>query len=179
MIERAYDRVTRVLLLLLVGSAIAALLCTVPGSGQLSTGRRRLSVVDASAAGFHVIDTKHIVRDVPYVEIIGNDQQLLHVMLAPGQACWAEPGCMIHCDNHVRTEVDVGTGGCFGCFKRVIIAGDSLVRVHWRNTDTVRSRMVALGATFPAQVVPINLDAWHGEVFVKRRCFLAAFDPDI
>lgn len=130
-------------------------------------------------SGFDVVDTKAIVSGVPGIEIIGDDQQMLHITLQPDSACWAEPGCMIHCDNAVRSIVDAGMGGCFGCIKRVCIAGDSVFRVHWKNTDAAAPKIVGFGANFPAKVVPVQLDAWHGEVFVKRHAFLAAMDPHI
>mmetsp|Transcript_45276 Transcript_45276/g.73452 ORF Transcript_45276/g.73452 Transcript_45276/m.73452 type:complete len:251 (+) Transcript_45276:64-816(+) len=130
-------------------------------------------------AQFHVVDTRHMLQGTPGVEIIGDDQQMLHITLKPGQSCWAEPGCMIHCDMSVKSIVDAGTGGCFGVIKRVFLAGDSLFRVHWTNTDNTSDKVVGLGANFPAKVVPVNLDEWHGEVFVKRHAFLAAMDPQI
>lgn len=120
-----------------------------------------------------------MLRSADGLEIVGDDQQMLHILLTPGQACWAEPGCMIHCDNSIVAKVDAGTGGCFGCIKRVLLAGDSLFRVHWTNTDTSKPKTVGLGPNFPAKIVPVNLDEYHNEVFVKRKAFLAAMDPNI
>eukprot|EP00747_Dinoflagellata_sp_TGD_P198697 gnl/TRDRNA2_/TRDRNA2_71764_c1_seq1.p1 gnl/TRDRNA2_/TRDRNA2_71764_c1~~gnl/TRDRNA2_/TRDRNA2_71764_c1_seq1.p1 ORF type:complete len:250 (-),score=36.44 gnl/TRDRNA2_/TRDRNA2_71764_c1_seq1:109-858(-) len=130
-------------------------------------------------AGFNVVDTRGMPLNSAGFEIIGGDQQVLHMTLSPGESCWAEPGCMIYCDNEVRSQVDAGNDGCFGMFKRVCCAGDSLFRTHWKNTDGAKSTVVVFGANFPAKVIPVNLDEWRGEVFVKYGAFLAAQDPYI
>eukprot|EP00746_Dinoflagellata_sp_MGD_P116242 gnl/MRDRNA2_/MRDRNA2_52133_c0_seq1.p1 gnl/MRDRNA2_/MRDRNA2_52133_c0~~gnl/MRDRNA2_/MRDRNA2_52133_c0_seq1.p1 ORF type:complete len:344 (+),score=49.51 gnl/MRDRNA2_/MRDRNA2_52133_c0_seq1:31-1032(+) len=128
---------------------------------------------------FHVVNTKDMLGKVPHIRIVGDDQQMLHIILSPGEECWSEPGCMIHCDNEIRPQVDFGNDGCFGCFKRACVAGISLVRDRWKNMDRDKPKMLGLGAAFPAKVIPVNLDAWQGEIFVKHHSFLAAIDPNI
>lgn len=111
------------------------------------------------------------------MEIIGDDDQMLHVTLKPEQQIWAEPGVMVHCANEIKSFVSGGTG-CFQALKRSCATG-SAWRVHWKNTDPSKDNVLGLAAHFPGKVVPIKMEEWNGEVFVKQDHFLAAMDPDL
>lgn len=132
----------------------------------------------------HEVDTRHTARclqqevDAPRFEIVGVDQQMLHIRLAPSDRICAEFGSMVHCDKDVRGVMDVSTGGCLGGLKRMCLGSNSLALVKWQNTSKSETKIIGLTARFPAKVVPINLTQFGGEVFVKENAFLAANEPD-
>jgi len=128
-------------------------------------------------SGLQALNTKQMLQGERSLQIIGDDNEMLHVTLKANQALWAEPGTMIHCDDQIKSYVDAGNG-CFQAFTRMF-SGASLFRVHWKNFDETKDKMVGFAAHFPAKVVPIKLEEWQGTIYVKQNCFLAAMDPEL
>lgn len=128
--------------------------------------------------GYQVLNTKEMLQGDKNFAIIGDDDEVLHVTLKPNQTCWAEPGTMIHCDHEIKSFVDAGNS-CFDGIMRVCFQGASLFRVHWKNNDEKSDHTVGFAAHFPAKVVPIKLEDWQGQIYVKEHAFLAAMDPEL
>ena len=87
------------------------------------------------------------------------------------QALMTEPGGMLTYKAEVEPTCD--TGGCMLGVQRACCAGESLFRVHWKNSAS-EPRSVALGPAFPAKIVPIDLDQEGGEMNIKKMSWLAS-----
>ena len=110
----------------------------------------------------------------PNTSISGDDLQVMVMQLGPGEEVLAQPGCMVWCDSGV--ENDISTGGLCNFLAREWCFNESGFLVHWRNTAPVRQG-IGLSGNQPGKVVPIELPAHSGELFLRDGAFLAASDP--
>lgn len=109
------------------------------------------------------------------MSIIGDEHQVLHVTLQPGEEIIAEPGCMMSSDVQIMSSVNVGT--CADrCFQQCC-AGESGIRIHWENTGQ-DAGSITLAPTL-GKVVPVNLDERGGQMFITAGAFMATTDPDM
>ena len=109
----------------------------------------------------------------PY-QIVGEDSQSLFVNLQPGQGLMTEPGGMLQYLPGVEPKCD--TGGLGLAIQRSLCAGESCFRVHWtNNTGSVVS--VAVGPSFPAKIIAVDLDQEGGELNIKKMSWLASMNP--
>jgi len=95
--------------------------------------------------------------------------------MQPEESLLAEPGIMVFADPEIDKEINFG---CADCCTRTCCANESLVRVHWHNNGE-RPAVIAFTPKFPAKVLPVNLDEFGGELFVKSGAFMCSMDPDI
>merc|ERR1719330_351398 len=123
-----------------------------------------------------VVNTKLALQSEENMEVTGDDEQILTVALEANEEVLVEPGCMVWSDAAITS--DVSMGGCANFCTRCCCLGQSGVRVHWRN-DSGNIARIGLSPTFPAKVVPINLEKHSGELFIKGGAFMAATDPDL
>lgn len=108
-------------------------------------------------------------------EILGSDySQVVEVTVGPGQTVTAEPHTMLYMSGGMAMGADVGD--CMQGLKRCCCAGESLFRLHLRNTSPELQK-VALTPTFPAKIVPVDLRHHSGLVF-NRGAFLGALGTD-
>jgi len=103
-------------------------------------------------------------------QVVGDDSQMVYVILQPGESVMAEPGGMLTSSPLVKASVDMG--GCLLALKRCLCAGESFFRVHWTNTDTVQ-QSVSIGPPFAAKMVPVNLDQESG-LNLKAKAWVAS-----
>ena len=108
-------------------------------------------------------------------EIVGEDSQTLMVLVHPGASVMTEPGGMLLYAQGVEPSCD--TGGLGLAVKRGCCSGESCFRVHWKNTST-SPVSVGLGPSFPAKVVPMDLDQEGGEIYIKKAAWLASINSD-
>lgn len=122
-----------------------------------------------------MVNTKARVKAMPNIQIAGDDQQILNILLSPGESILSSPGTMCYSDPNIDKEIDFG---CGDFFTRTCCAGEDGVRVNWQNQGETPAT-IGLTPNFPAKVLPINLDELGGELFVKSGAFMASMDPDI
>lgn len=106
-------------------------------------------------------------------QIVGEDSQTLMAILQPGQAMMTEPGGMLSHPHNVTPQCD--TGGCCLAFQRCLCAGESCFRVHWKN-ESSETVSVALGPSFPAKIVMVDLDQEGGEMNIKKMSWMASMN---
>lgn len=108
-------------------------------------------------------------------QVAGSEySNILEIEVPPNQTVTAEPGTMLSMSPGMSLGADVGSMGQ-GC-KRCCCAGESLFRLHLENR-TDAPQKVALTPSFPAKIVPIDLQEHSGLVF-NRGAFLAAVGTD-
>jgi len=110
------------------------------------------------------------------MEVLGDDQQILTISLKCDDEVLVQPGCMVWCDDGIVN--DVSLGGMRNFLTRFCCMDESGFRIHWKNVSDNIQR-IALTPSFPAKVVPVNLDAHSGELFIKNGAFVAATDPHL
>lgn len=120
-------------------------------------------------------------HDIDYT-LIGDDMQLVEVILDPGETVIAEAGVLAYVEPDISFESKMGDGsqpkqGFFGALfsagKR-ILTGESLFLTHFTNKGSAGSRKVAFAAPYPGKIIPLNLDDVGGEVLCQRDAFLCA-----
>jgi len=108
-------------------------------------------------------------------DIVGDDySQVLEIKLNPNQIVTAEPRSMLFMSSGMALDADMG--GIGQACKRCCCAGESMFRLHLKNT-TAEEQKVALTPSFPARIVPIDL-AHHSGLIFNRGAFLGALGTD-
>jgi len=125
-------------------------------------------------SGFHIW-TPTAPAPSSNFEITGSEfSQVLEVAVGPNELITAEPGTMLYMSPGMGLDADMG--GCGQGCKRCCCAGESMFRLHLKNT-TDRIEKVAVTPRFPAKIVPVDLRQHDGLVF-NRGAFLAALGKD-
>ncbi len=113
---------------------------------------------------------------MPEMRIIGDDMQIVELVLDPGEAVRAEPGAMVYKDDAVGMETTAG--GIFKGLKRMI-AGEGFFTTRFFNGGD-RPAVVAFGEAYPGKVMYVDLEEERGEFLCQRSAFLCASeDVDI
>lgn len=108
-------------------------------------------------------------------EISGSEfSQVLEVAVGPNELITAEPGTMLFMSPGMALDADMGGLGQ-GC-KRCCCAGESMFRLHLKNT-TDRVEKVSVTPRFPAKIMPVDLRQHDGMRF-NSGAFLAALGKD-
>ena len=113
--------------------------------------------------------------------IIGNDIQLVELVLGPNETVVAEAGAMVYMDEGITFDVKMGDGshpnqGVFGKLMTVgkrVVSGESIFMTHFTNTLDKPQR-VSFAAPTPGKVIPIDLSGLSGDLVCQKDCFLAA-----
>lgn len=100
--------------------------------------------------------------------------QILEVDVLPGQSVTAEPGTMLFMTPGMGMGADIG--GCGQGCKRSCCAGESFFRLHLVNQGQSVER-VGLTPSFPARIVPIDLNQ-HSGLVMNSGAFLGATGAD-
>ena len=112
-------------------------------------------------------------------DIQGGDAQFVQLSLAPGAQVVAEAGALLWMDEAIAFETRFGDGSGSSVFGSLIsagkrmLSGEGLVLTHFENTGG-RAARLALGASLPGTIVPVDLRAWGGELLCQDDAFLAA-----
>ncbi len=104
-------------------------------------------------------------------EIIGEDVQVVEIILDPGEGVQAETGAMLLMEEgiemHTRAE-----GGLLGGLKRMF-TGESFFITSFLNEGRHAAR-AAFSAPYPGRIVPLDLDELGGEILCQKDAFLCA-----
>lgn len=119
-------------------------------------------------------------HEVDY-KIIGDDMQVVEIELDPTETIIAEAGAMSWMDDGISFEARMGDGSeadnglmgkLFNAGKRVI-SGESLFLTHFTNHG-LGKKHVAFSAPFPGKILPVDLTAIGGTIFLQKNAFLCA-----
>ncbi len=102
--------------------------------------------------------------------ILGDDIQLVEILLEPGEMVQSETGAMTFMDADVHMETT--TGGLLKGLKRML-AGESLFITRFHN-PTQRPLSVAFASAFPGKIIPLDLTQVGGAFLAQRTSFLVA-----
>jgi uncharacterized protein (TIGR00266 family) len=113
--------------------------------------------------------------------IIGDDIQLVEVILDPGETVIAEAGTMMYMDNDISYDTRLGDGSQAnqGLLNKIlaagsrVITGESLFVTHFTNQGRGKQR-VAFSAPYPGKIVPLDLSVLGGQLIVQKDGFLCA-----
>jgi len=105
--------------------------------------------------------------------ILGDDIQLVEILLEPGEVVQSETGSMAYMDAAVHMETTTG-GGLLKGLKRML-AGESFFVTHFSNL-TSRPLIVAFAAAYPGKIIPLDLRQVGGAFLAQRASFLVATD---
>lgn len=113
--------------------------------------------------------------------IIGDDIQLVEVILDPGETVIAEAGTMMYMDNDITYDTRLGDGSQAnqGMLNKLlsagsrVITGESLFVTHFSNQGRGKQK-VAFSAPYPGKIVPLNLASLGGQLIVQKDGFLCA-----
>lgn len=113
--------------------------------------------------------------------ILGDDLQIVEVILDPGETVIAEAGAMNYMEDGIEFETRMGDGsapdqGFMGKLLQVgkrVFTGESLFMTHFTNRGAAK-RVVAFAAPFPGKIVPMDLTALGGEILCQKDSFLCA-----
>jgi len=114
-------------------------------------------------------------------EILGDDMQIVEIILDSGETVIAEAGSMNYMDPGISFEARMGDGteplgGMWeklaGAGKR-LLTGESLFMTHFTNNAQARQR-VAFAAPYPGRIIPVDLAALGGELICQKDAFLCA-----
>jgi len=98
--------------------------------------------------------------------ITGPDCQILSILLKSGESVTAEPGSMMFMSPGVKTSSTCGT-----CSRTC--AGEPFCKVQFENKDG-RDGYIGLTPSFPAKVIPINLNEWGNKIIAKRGAYMSS-----
>jgi len=114
-------------------------------------------------------------------EILGDDMQIVEIILDPSETVIAEAGSMNYMDPGISFEARMGDGSeppggmwdkLAGAGKR-ILTGESLFMTHFTNRSGSRQK-VAFAAPYPGRIIAVDLAALGGELICQKDAFLCA-----
>ncbi|MDP8232797.1 MAG: TIGR00266 family protein [Candidatus Zophobacter franzmannii] len=114
-------------------------------------------------------------------EILGNDMQVVEVILDHGETIVAEAGMMNWMEEGIRYESKLGDGSeisqglagkLFQSAKRMV-SGESMFLTHFTNGVT-RQQKVAFAAPYPGKIIPLDLNTIGRTYYCQKDAFLCA-----
>jgi uncharacterized protein (TIGR00266 family) len=102
--------------------------------------------------------------DIDY-RILGDDMQIVEIILDPGEGVRAETGAMLYLEGGV--EMATGTGGGLLSGLKRMVSGEGFFITTFTNAGNAPA-MAAFGAPYPGKIMPIEL-ADHGGTFLCQK----------
>ncbi len=146
----------------------------------------------ASASGTQVIPPGMMQKgnilfskaDVIDYEIIGDDMQMVEIVLDPGESVIAEAGAMNYMEAAIKMETVFGDGSgadankglggkLLSAGKRAMI-GEGLFMTVFQNIDPANQAKVAFAAPYPGKIIPVDLDTFDQTLICQKSAFLCA-----
>lgn len=91
-------------------------------------------------------------------QVVGEDTQMLEIVLPPGGTLYTEPGTMVHMADEIKAKIKVGS--CGQCCRRGA-SGESFIRVAYTNQGQ-GPQNIGVTRAWPGLIIPINLDVCSG-----------------
>ena len=150
-------------------------------------------------SGYELVATESGEAGPSQWQVVGDESQLLAVLLNPGQSVMSEPvrhlrrdsahdvnaclhltrmhaqGAMLSTSDYIQPELDMGGVG-LAC-QRACCAQESCFRVHYKNV-TGAAQHVTFSPAFPAKVVALNMDKHPHGFFLSKRSWMAGIGSD-
>jgi uncharacterized protein (AIM24 family) len=120
-----------------------------------------------TASGWDIM--KYSIPESVTFQIIGDDCQVLNIETQPQQTVVCEPGCMMHMSENTSTSTHLAA--CCGCYQ--CCGGESIFKVHYTNSGP-QPGYIGLTPSYPAKIVPINLDELGGTFYAKPGAFMCS-----
>ena len=146
----------------------------------------------ASASGAQVIPPGMMQKgnilfskaDVIDYEIIGDDMQMVEIVLDPGESVIAEAGAMNYMEAAIKMETVFGDGSgadankglggkLLSAGKRAMI-GEGLFMTVFQNIDPANQAKVTFAAPYPGKIIPVDLDTFDQTLICQKSAFLCA-----
>ena len=113
-------------------------------------------------------------HEVEY-KLIGDDIQVVEVILDPGETVIAEAGAMNYMEGGIQFEAKMGDGsnpdsGMFGKLLEVgkrALTGESIFMTHFTHTGSGKSR-VAFAAPYPGKIMAVDMSTVGGELICQK-----------
>jgi len=121
-----------------------------------------------------------MAHEIEY-RIIGDDMQLVEIILDPQETVIAEAGAMNYIDDGIDFEAVMGDGSstgagffekALGAGKRVL-TGESLFMTHFTNRGKGK-KIAAFAAPYPGKIIPLDLRSIGGTFICQKDAFLCA-----
>lgn len=104
-------------------------------------------------------------------DLLGNDLQIVEIILGPGESVRAEAGTMAYMEDEIEMETTTG-GGVLKGIKRAV-TGESFFLPEFTNTG-LKTRSVAFASPYPGKIISLDLVEHGGPFFCQRDSFLCA-----
>ena len=104
-------------------------------------------------------------------KIEGNESQIVIVTLEPGQILRAESGAMMYMTEGIHMTTTTG-GGISAGFKRML-TGQTVFISDYHYDGPTRGQ-VALGTSFPAKILRLNVNEYGGKIVCQKGALLCA-----
>ena len=122
--------------------------------------------------------------DVIDYEIIGDDMQMVEIVLDPGESVIAEAGAMNYMEAAIKMETVFGDGSgadankglggkLLAAGKRAMI-GEGIFMTVFQNADPAKQAKVAFAAPYPGKIIPVDLDTFDQTLICQKSAFLCA-----
>lgn len=122
--------------------------------------------------------------DVIDYEILGDDMQMVEIVLDPGESVIAEAGAMNYMEAAIKMETVFGDGSgadankglggkLLSAGKRAMI-GEGLFMTVFQNIDPAKQAKVAFAAPYPGKIIPVDLDTFDQTLICQKSAFLCA-----
>lgn len=103
--------------------------------------------------------------------IVGDDMQIVEVVLDPQEGVRAEAGAMLYMGDGIDMQTSTG-GGLMAGFKRMV-TGSGFFITHFSNKGGGRAK-VGFGAPYPGKIIPLDLRTVGGSYLCQKDAFLCA-----
>ncbi|MCO6357151.1 uncharacterized protein (TIGR00266 family) [Roseivirga pacifica] len=111
-----------------------------------------------------------MAHEIEY-NLIGDDMQLVEIILDPNETVRAEAGTMMYMDQHIN--MDTGTGGGLMKGLKRMFTGESFFITSFTNQGREKEK-VGFASPYPGKIVPIDLLQKGGEFLCQKDAFLCA-----
>ena len=166
-------------------SNCGATMCAAPAGGGATMGGAPAPGTQAIPPGMmqkgNILFSK---ADVIDYEIIGDDMQMVEIVLDPGESVIAEAGAMNYMEAAIKMETVFGDGSgadankglggkLLSAGKRAMI-GEGLFMTVFQNIDPANQAKVAFAAPYPGKIIPVDLDTFDQTLICQKSAFLCA-----
>lgn len=111
-----------------------------------------------------------MAHEIEY-NLIGDDMQLVEIILDPQETVRAEAGTMMYMDQNIKMETGT-SGGLMSGLKRMF-TGESFFITSFTNMGRNKEK-VGFASPYPGKIIPLDLAEKGGEFLCQKDAFLCA-----